>query len=66
MDETIRELKSSSRLPGQERIYIHGEKEYEQAENSVEDGVPLLKEIVESLEQAGEVAGVPFDLKPVG
>jgi L-2-hydroxycarboxylate dehydrogenase (NAD+) len=66
MDEYIRELKSTRKLPGQERIYIHGEKEFEQAERYEKEGVPLLREVVDSLEEAGNAAGVPFDLEPVG
>ena len=65
MDEYIQSLKASPRLPGQERIYIHGEKEYERVEKYIKNGVPLLKEIVNLLKQAGESANVPFDLKPI-
>ena len=66
MDDYIRTLKATPRLPGQERIYIHGEKEFELAEKYLKDGVPLMVEVVESLKKAGDAAGVPFDLEPVG
>ncbi len=66
MDQYIRELKSTKKLPGQDRIYIHGEKEFERSEQYEKEGVPLLKEVVESLKEAGASAGVPFNLKPVG
>jgi L-2-hydroxycarboxylate dehydrogenase (NAD+) len=66
MDDYIRALKASPKLPGQERIYIPGEKEFEQAECCQVDGVPLLAEIVAALKAAGEAAGVPFDLHTVG
>lgn len=65
MDEYIQSLKASPKLPGQDRIFIHGEKEYERVEKYIKNGVPLLKEIVNLLEQAGESANVPFDLKPI-
>lgn len=66
MDNYIRALKETPKLPNQERIYIHGEKEYERAEDYLSNGVPLLVEIVDSLKQAGLAAGVPFELKRVG
>ncbi len=64
MDNYIRTLKATPKLPGQDRIYIHGEKEFDLAEKYLRDGVPLMVEIVDSLKKAGEIAGVPFDLKP--
>lgn len=65
MDAYIRALKATPKLPGQDRVYIHGEKEFELAEKCQSEGVPLLGEIVDALVKAGEAAGVPFDLKPV-
>lgn len=65
MDDYIRSLKATPKLPGQERIYIHGEKEFENAEKFLQEGVPLLTEVVDLLKTAGEEAGVPFDLKPI-
>ncbi len=66
MDEYIRTLKAAPKLPGHDRIYIHGEKEYELSAKYLKDGVPILKTIVDSLKQAGDDVGVPFDLEPVG
>ena len=43
-----------------------GEKEFELVDKYLKDGVPLMVEVVESLKTAGEAAGVPFDLEPVG
>ena len=65
MDDYIRALKSLTKLPGQDRIYIHGEKEFERAELYAAQGVPLMEEIIKSLTDAGEKAGVPFDLDPI-
>ena len=65
MDDYIRALKNLPKLPGQDRIYIHGEKEFERAETYSVQGVPLLEEVVDSLISAGEKAGVPFDLEPI-
>ncbi len=66
MDSYIRALKTTPKLPGQDRIFIHGEKEFELAEKYSQEGVPLMMEVVEALQNAGEAAGVPFDLKPIG
>jgi LDH2 family malate/lactate/ureidoglycolate dehydrogenase len=65
MDDYIRALKATPKLPGQDRIYIHGEKEFENAHKYQAEGVPLLTEIVEALHEAGKAVGVPFDLKPI-
>lgn len=65
MDDYLRALKAAPKLPGQERIYIHGEKEFEKAEKFQAEGVPLLAEIVDALIEAGKTAGVPFDLKSI-
>jgi L-2-hydroxycarboxylate dehydrogenase (NAD+) len=66
MDSLIREMKSSPKIEGQERIYIHGEKEFERTERSLRDGVPVLVPVVEGLKQSGAEIGVPFDLIPMG
>ncbi len=65
MDDYIRAIKDSPKLPGQDRIYIHGEKEEELTEKYMKEGLPLLDEIVQALEKAAEGAGVPFDLDPI-
>jgi LDH2 family malate/lactate/ureidoglycolate dehydrogenase len=65
MDQMIRELKSSPKAKGQERIFIHGEKEFELEAKNRENGIPILESVVTLLQEAGEQAGVPFDLKPL-
>lgn len=66
MDALIRQLKEAPKAAGQERIFIHGEKEFERAERSLKLGVPLLAEVARGLAVDGEAAGIPFDLKPLG
>ncbi len=66
MDEIIRLLKNAPKVEGQERIYIHGEKEFELQEHNRENGIPLLETVVASLKEAGDAVGVPFDLKAIG
>ena len=65
MDSYIRELKLAPKMPGKDRIYIHGEKEFENAEKYTKEGVPLLTEIVDGLIEAGKSIGIPFDLKSI-
>jgi LDH2 family malate/lactate/ureidoglycolate dehydrogenase len=62
LDALFTQLKTAEKATGQERIYIHGEKEFELTENYRQNGIPLLEEVVKSLQTAGENAGVPFDL----
>jgi LDH2 family malate/lactate/ureidoglycolate dehydrogenase len=66
MDALIRELKTSPKAAGENRIFIHGEKEFERAWKHQAEGVPLMASTVQSLQQAGREAGVEFDLQPVG
>jgi L-2-hydroxycarboxylate dehydrogenase (NAD+) len=66
MDELIRLLKDSPKAVGQERIYIHGEKEFETAEKNLRNGVPLLAPVVDGLKKSGREVGVEFDLPSLG
>ena len=66
MDGIIQQLKESPKAVGQDRIYIHGEKEFERAEHNRKAGVPLLEPVVKSLQEAGKQVGVEFDLAVVG
>ena len=66
MDELLQMMKNSPKAVGQERIYIHGEKEFELAEKNAREGIPLLVTVVESLKESGNKVGVEFDLTPVG
>lgn len=65
MDDYIQALKRTPKLPGQDRIYIHGEKEFERTEKYLQEGIPLMLEVVASLKKAGDEVGVPFDLEPL-
>lgn len=49
MDEMIRGLRGSRLAPGAERIYIHGEPEFEEAEARRREGVPLHPALADSL-----------------
>ena len=65
MDTYLRALKNSPKLPGENRIFIHGEKEFDLAEKYQKEGIPLYHEVVQSLKEAGQASGIPFDLTPL-
>jgi LDH2 family malate/lactate/ureidoglycolate dehydrogenase len=62
MDDLIQRLRNAPKALGAERIYIHGEKEFEQAERFAKEGVPLNAKVVEDLRKIGEQLGMsgPF------
>ena len=62
MDDLIRRLKISPKAEGQERIYIHGEKEFDLEQKYRQEGIPLHFKVFEDLRAiAGEV-GLEFPL----
>jgi LDH2 family malate/lactate/ureidoglycolate dehydrogenase len=65
MDHLVQMLKAAPKAKDQERIYIAGEKEYEQAAKNRELGVPLIRPVVEDLQKDGAAVGVPFDVKNI-
>lgn len=66
MDELIQRIKGAPKVPGCDRIYIHGEKEFNHAERCAAKGVPVIAPVVDALKEAGQQVGVPFDLTPLG
>ncbi|MEN4042772.1 MAG: Ldh family oxidoreductase [Anaerolineaceae bacterium] len=65
MDSYIRELKAAPKAAGQNRIYIHGEKEFERAQRYARQGLPIMAATVEKLIRVGEEVAVPFDCAPI-
>ncbi len=59
------QLRTAEKAEGQDRIYIHGEKEFELTEKYSKEGIPLLEEVVKLLQIAGDNIAVPFDMRPV-
>jgi len=57
MDEYIRQIKESDKAAGQDRIYIHGEKEWELYEQQMEE-VGIYYKVVEELRSIGKDVGV--------
>ena len=66
MDALLDELKNAPKAIGHDRIYIHGEKEFEMFERCEREGIPMMAEVVAALKKTGEQVGLPFDLTPVG
>ena len=62
MDDLIRRLKTSRKAEGQDRIYVHGEKEFELEEKYRKAGIPLYYKVYDDLKAIGEEMGVPFGL----
>jgi LDH2 family malate/lactate/ureidoglycolate dehydrogenase len=62
MDDLIGRLKSAPKVEGAERIYIHGEKEFESAERLKKLGVPLNPKVMEDLRTVAKQLGIskPF------
>jgi LDH2 family malate/lactate/ureidoglycolate dehydrogenase len=62
MDEIISALKLAAKVPGQDRIYIHGEKEFEIEEERRQKGIPLHDQVIASLKTLANDVQVDFDL----
>jgi LDH2 family malate/lactate/ureidoglycolate dehydrogenase len=62
MDDLINRLKSAPKADGATRIFIHGEKEFEEAEKLAKLGIPLNRKVVEDLRSIAEQLGMrqPF------
>jgi LDH2 family malate/lactate/ureidoglycolate dehydrogenase len=62
MDRFIQELKGGSLAEGATRIYIHGEKEFEEAERRGNQGIPLEAKVEASLKQIAADFGIAYNL----
>ncbi|MFW6082737.1 MAG: Ldh family oxidoreductase [Chloroflexota bacterium] len=63
MDDLQQRLKGAPKAEGQERIYIHGEKEYEIAQQNARLGVPLNAKVAADLRALGDELDVAYDLE---
>jgi len=63
MDDMIRRLRKSPKAEGCERIYIHGEKEFELEEKYRKEGIPLYFKVYDDLKAIGGEVGVPFNMQ---
>ena len=62
MDEMIRVIRSSERLPGWERIFVHGEPEWEAERDRMANGIPLDLPTYQSLEQVSRDLDIPLNI----
>jgi LDH2 family malate/lactate/ureidoglycolate dehydrogenase len=63
MDDLQQRLKNAPKAEGQDRIYIHGEKEYQEAEGNARKGVPLNPKVADDLRKLGGELSVEYDLE---
>ena len=63
MDDIIRRLKNSAKAEGRDRIYIHGEKEFEMEHQRRTNGIPLHPKTVMTMRQIAQELGVEYDLQ---
>ncbi len=63
MDDLQRRLKETPKAEGEARIYVHGEKEYEEAERRSRDGIPLNPKVAADLRAVAQEVGVEYDLE---
>lgn len=63
MDDLQQRLKQAPKAEGQDRIYVHGEKEYEVAAENARLGVPLNPKVAADLRALGEELDVTYDLE---
>jgi L-2-hydroxycarboxylate dehydrogenase (NAD+) len=62
MDDLQQMLRNAAKEDGHDRIYIHGEKEYEAAERHGRDGIPLNHTVAADLYALGQELGVEYPL----
>lgn len=65
MDDVIRRLKRAPKAKGEERIYIHGEKEFEEEDERQVKGVLLHPKVVTDLKAIADEVSVTYDLQAV-
>jgi L-2-hydroxycarboxylate dehydrogenase (NAD+) len=61
MDDLQRRLKDAPTAAGHDRIYVHGEKEFEQAECRAHTGIPLHPKVLARLQRIATDLSVDFD-----
>jgi LDH2 family malate/lactate/ureidoglycolate dehydrogenase len=62
MDDIIRRLKTTPKAKDADRVYIHGEKEYEEADRRSKEGIPLGPKVEADLKAIAQELGVGYDL----
>jgi LDH2 family malate/lactate/ureidoglycolate dehydrogenase len=60
VDKAVREIKTSTRTEGVERIYIPGEIEFETKDQRLVQGIPIPAEVVRDFVDLGRKLDLPF------
>jgi L-2-hydroxycarboxylate dehydrogenase (NAD+) len=63
MDEMIQGLKNSQKAEGANRIYIHGEKEFEKYDEYKKRGVPIEAKVLDQMKKVGDELGIKYDIE---
>ncbi|MDB5093239.1 MAG: mdh, partial [Candidatus Eremiobacteraeota bacterium] len=63
MDTELRAFKDSAKAPGQDRIYVAGEIEFEKTAYNREHGVPVHVKVWDGLQKMAGELGLPFDIE---
>ena len=63
MDRLIAELKSTPTIPGQERVYVAGEIEFETVKERAEHGIPLHDSVLKGLREVSAELSLPYNLE---
>jgi LDH2 family malate/lactate/ureidoglycolate dehydrogenase len=63
MDDLQRRLKDSAKAEGEKRVFVHGEKEYEEMERRTHNGIPLGPKVAADLRAVAAELGVEYDLE---
>jgi L-2-hydroxycarboxylate dehydrogenase (NAD+) len=63
MDEMLQGLKNSHRAEGANRIFIHGEKEFEKYDDYKKRGVPLQEKVAAALKNLSREMNIPFRME---
>ena len=61
LDDLQTRLKGTPKAADEERIYIHGEKEFEEAERRAREGIPLNAKVLADLKRIAEEYQVQFE-----
>jgi L-2-hydroxycarboxylate dehydrogenase (NAD+) len=62
MDRELRYFKESAKAPGQDRIYVAGEPEFEKTAHHRHHGVPVHTKVWDGLEKLGQELEIPFGI----
>jgi LDH2 family malate/lactate/ureidoglycolate dehydrogenase len=62
VDDMIRDIRQAPKAKGSARIYLPGEMEWQKRRNAMVEGIPLPKEVLESLRGLAEEVGMTVQI----